>query len=1357
MGREYYLGLDMGTSSVGWAVTNEKYELLRAKGKDLWGIREFEEAEGGIARRQNRVSRRRRQREVARIGLLKTYFADEIDKVDPNFYQRIENSKYHLEDKDEAVRYKSALFNDPDFTDKEYYQKYPTVFHLRSELIHDPAPHDIRLVYLALLNMFKHRGHFLNASLSMDGEGGSMEDAYSTFRMLVDEILPSEETSNLSFPEGKATDIQAVLSSRDYSRSRKAEQLLELLGFTKKDKAAHALIKGMCGLAVDIKTVFSDVETEEKLSVSFSDSNYEEKVNDIAEAVGDERFELLESVKTIYEIGSLAAVLKGETYLSDARIADYDKHKADLQLLKKVVRQYADSKTYHDLFRGTEPGSYSAYVNSTNSGKKQRRNMGGNAKRNQEALYSSLKKLLKKMPTEDADVQKILADIDTESFLPKQLTFANGVIPNQVHAREMKAILNNVEKYLPFLKTVDESGLTVSERILKLFSFQIPYYVGPVTEKSHEDGGNGWVVRLEEGRVLPWNIEDKIDLAKTSEKFIENLIRECTYIAGEKVLPKGSLLYERYCVLNEINNIKIDGRPISIELKQQIFEDKFLSGKKVTRKQLVTYLHGKGVLDEDAQLTGIDKTINNSLSSYGKFLGVFGVELRKDSCQTMVEDIIRDCTIYGDSTKRLRETLQKKYVNNKKLSEAQLKRILGFKFKDWGRMSKEFLELQGINKETGEVMSLVQAMWETNLNLMELIHSEDFTFAEALQEKQTKEYQSLSEFKFEDMDEFYFSAPVKRMVWQTLLIIKELEKVLGAPPKKVFIEMTRSDGVKGDRGRTVSRKKQFEDLYKNIRDESQDWASIIENADASGKLRSKKMYLYLTQMGKCIYTGKPIDLDDLFDDNKYDIDHIYPRHYVKDDNLGNNLVLVEKEANANKSDRYPLDADIRNRMHGTWKFLKDKGLITEEKYRRLTGSNPFSEEQQADFIARQLVQTSQGTKGVADLLKQLLPDTTIAYSKASNVSDFRRDYGFPKSRLVNDFHHANDAYLNIVIGNVYLVKFTQNPLNFVRSKDAQYNLGRMFEKDVIRNGEVAWLAENGHGEHGTIVTVKKMMARNTPLLTRMALSGHGALYDLNPIHSSIAKNDVYMPLKSSDQKMKDVTKYGGYNKPSSAFFFLVEHGTSDNRIRSLEVLPLYLSNASDIKPEIVNMYCRETLNLVNPDVRVKRIPVQSMIEVDNYALHLSGRTGNNLFMRNAVSLCLNNKWKEYINLLEQYLNTGYMNSKITVEHNIELYHLLEEKHNSTIYAHRPNGVGAKLSEGKRVFESLKLEEQAVVLVEILRMTVIGIAEGDLRLLGFSKTSGRIAINKKITNGKTHYLVNQSVTGIFEDRINLDTI
>ena len=81
--KPYYLGLDMGTNSVGWAVTDQHYNLLKAKGKDLWGIREFIEADTSVERRTHRISRRRRQREQARIGLLNDYFHDAIIAIDP--------------------------------------------------------------------------------------------------------------------------------------------------------------------------------------------------------------------------------------------------------------------------------------------------------------------------------------------------------------------------------------------------------------------------------------------------------------------------------------------------------------------------------------------------------------------------------------------------------------------------------------------------------------------------------------------------------------------------------------------------------------------------------------------------------------------------------------------------------------------------------------------------------------------------------------------------------------------------------------------------------------------------------------------------------------------------------------------------------------------------------------------------------------------------------------------------------------------------------------------------------------------------------------------------------------------------
>ena len=52
---EYYIGLDMGTGSVGWAVTDPTYNIIKRHGKALWGIRLFESAK--TAEESSRIAR----------------------------------------------------------------------------------------------------------------------------------------------------------------------------------------------------------------------------------------------------------------------------------------------------------------------------------------------------------------------------------------------------------------------------------------------------------------------------------------------------------------------------------------------------------------------------------------------------------------------------------------------------------------------------------------------------------------------------------------------------------------------------------------------------------------------------------------------------------------------------------------------------------------------------------------------------------------------------------------------------------------------------------------------------------------------------------------------------------------------------------------------------------------------------------------------------------------------------------------------------------------------------------------------------------------------------------------------------
>ena len=198
--------------------------------------------------------------------------------------------------------------------------------------------------------------------------------------------------------------------------------------------------------------------------------------------------------------------------------------------------------------------------------------------------------------------------------------------------------------------------------------------------------------------------------------------------------------------------------------------------------------------------------------------------------------------------------------------------------------------------------------------------------------------------------------------------------------------MAREQGEKGKR--TISRKSALMELYKKCGEDSSPLFQALSD-EAEGNLRRDKLYLYYTQLGKCMYSGEPIELSNL--DSGYDIDHIYPQSKTKDDSI-NNRVLVKRELNAAKSDQYPLAKDIRQKMRPFWMSLESKGLITKEKLERLVRSTDFTLEEQAGFIARQLVETRQSCKVVAELLQRRFGEQTeIVYVKAGNVSSFRQD------------------------------------------------------------------------------------------------------------------------------------------------------------------------------------------------------------------------------------------------------------------------------------------------------------------------------------------------------------------------------
>lgn len=288
--QKYYLGLDMGTSSVGWAVTNSSYELIRKKGKDMWGVREFDPANTAAERRFHRADRRRRQRQVARLGLLKEYFGKEIEKIDENFFVRLENSKYYAEDKDQRLLSKNGIFNDANYKDADYYSQYPTIFHLRKDLLdidNTGKIFDVRLVYLALANMFKHRGHFL---LSTNDDALNMAQVDAIYQDVLEKL---SDDYGIRLEVKPIQDVIAIVGDYEIGRKRKQELMMELFDITRAKKSAVEFLKCMCGLSVNVRTIF-DEEVKDKVSLCFHDFSYADKIPELMDQLTETEYSIIE-------------------------------------------------------------------------------------------------------------------------------------------------------------------------------------------------------------------------------------------------------------------------------------------------------------------------------------------------------------------------------------------------------------------------------------------------------------------------------------------------------------------------------------------------------------------------------------------------------------------------------------------------------------------------------------------------------------------------------------------------------------------------------------------------------------------------------------------------------------------------------------------------------------------------------------------------------------------------------------------------------------------------------------------------------------------------------------------------------
>ena len=159
---------------------------------------------------------------------------------------------------------------------------------------------------------------------------------------------------------------------------------------------------------------------------------------------------------------------------------------------------------------------------------------------------------------------------------------------------------------------------------------------------------------------------------------------------------------------------------------------------------------------------------------------------------------------------------------------------------------------------------------------------------------------------------------------------------------------------------------------------------------------------------------------------------------------------------------------------------------------------------------------------------------------------------------------------------------------------------------------------------------------------------------------------------------------------------------------------------------------------------------------------MSNKTGNQIGYKPGIQLVLGYKYEKYIRNIVNYLTKHkdreiIPRDNISAEENIELYDILTGKMLNTVLSVRFSGIGKKLENRREKFVLCSPEKQCYVLSEILKILHANVLSGDLKLIDESGQAGVMVTNVKFSEIKGIHsikLINQSVTGLFEQEIDL---
>lgn len=655
---------------------------------------------------------------------------------------------------------------------------------------------------------------------------------------------------------------------------------------------------------------------------------------------------------------------------------------------------------------------------------------------------------------------------------------------------------------------------------------------------------------------------------------------------------------------------------------------------------------------------------------------------------------------------------------------------------------------------------------ETNENFMQILNNKKYHFQDEINKLNI--ITENEKINYELVKNLATSPKNKRGIYQALKIVEEIVDFMGYEPKNIAIEMARGDEEKK---RTSSRKDQLKSIYDNIKGQVENYKELNKELnEIPDDQITEKVFLYFIQLGKSLYSGEKLDINRL---NEYEVDHIMPQSLIKDDSI-DNKALVLKEENQKKRDSLILPKEYRDKCTKWWTHLRKCNLISAKKEFALTRKE-YTKDQIEGFINRQLVETRQITKHVANILNNFYKKTKIIYLHANLSHNYREKFELYKYRDLNDYHHAHDAYLAVCLG-IYQDKYINKNIDFNELKELSKQLYKNEQYKELKYGYVINSLDNNirnvNIKTGEVFdnanfnkTIENTLYRNDIIISKKTEVKTGEFYN-QTIYSRNNKNAHY--------KIKDnlpVELYGGYDQLKYSYMALIKY----NKKTKLIGIPIQLCVKKDKDNQITN-YIKTGLNINDYTIIKTDIPLNQPMIYKRQKVEITGCGLKGAEVINATELQFTRaeqeKYKYLLNFIfnnhypayNKELNISYDEFKSKCEEQFDilindLFNDILEKISKHYYLYNSIYNNLLIVNNNNEFKELQLENDKTiktkqiskvqVIKELIQLLKYSSDNADLELLSKTvKFSDRVG-RKSGTNIDHATLITQSVTGLKE--------